>query len=62
MSDENYIEVKRQQRLYKYFHIKGDDKNRYMSLDELQRYHPEANKYINDHRYELEEEFNNKNW
>lgn len=37
----------------------GDDKNRYMSLSELLRYHPEALEYVNNHHDSLEEVFNN---
>lgn len=34
-------------------------KNRYMSLSELLRYHPEAMEYVDNHRKSLEEDFNN---
>ena len=52
---ESYVEV----RHHSYFHVDGDDKNRYMSLSELLRYHPEAVEYVNKHRRALEEDFNN---
>lgn len=43
---ENYVEVRHHGCLYSYFHVDGDDKNRYMSLSELLRYHPEAEEYV----------------
>ena len=57
--NDNYIEVRHQGCLYSYFHVDGDDKNRYMSLSELMRYHPEAEEYVKNHRKFLEEYFNN---
>ncbi len=56
---ESYVEVRHQGCLYSYFHVDGDNKNRYMSLSELLRYHPEAVEYVNKHRRALEEDFNN---
>lgn len=56
---ESYVEVRHQGCLYSYFHVDGDDKNRYMSLSELLRYHPEAMEYVDNHRKSLEEDFNN---
>lgn len=56
---ESYVEVRHQGCLYSYFHVDGDDKNRYMSLSELLRYHPEAVEYVNNHRSSLAEDFNN---
>ena len=44
---ESYVEVRHQGCLYSYFYVDGDDKNRYMSLSELLRYHPEAVEYAN---------------
>lgn len=55
---ESYVEV-RHQGCLSYFHVDGDDKNRYMSLSELLRYHPEAVECVNNHRDSLEENFNN---
>lgn len=56
---ESYVEVRHQGCLYSYFYVDGDDKNRYMSLSELLRYHPEAVEYVDKHRRALEEDFNN---
>lgn len=55
---ENYVEVRHHGCLYSYFHVDGDDKNRYMSLSELLRYHPEAEEYVKNHREFLEDDFN----
>lgn len=57
MNEDKYVEVMEQGGFYHFFHVKGDDKNRYMSLPELLRYHPEAKNYVEEHRKELEEEF-----
>lgn len=63
---ESYVEVRHQGCLYSYLvlfldvvPVDGDDKNRYMSLSELLRYHPEAVEYVDKHRRALEEDFNN---
>lgn len=57
--ESHYVEVRHQGCLYSYFHVDGDDKNRYMSFSELLRYHPEAVEYVNNHLASLEEDFNN---
>ena len=52
LKKDSYVEVRHQGCLYSYFHVDGDDKNRYMSL-------PEAMEYVNNHHDSLEEDFNN---
>lgn len=59
LKKDSYVEVRHQGCLYSYFYVDGDDKNRYMSLSELLRYHPEALEYVNNHRDSLNEDFNN---
>ena len=55
--EESYVEVQSQGGFYLYFHVQGDDRNKYMSLDELLRYHPEATDYVSKNRQRLEREY-----